>query len=207
MWIDHLVVSGTNLKDSCDYLEDSLEVQMEDGGQHHLFGTHNKLLGLHDGLYLECIAIDPSAKKPQHPRWFDLDHFSGRPRLTNWVCGCKDVDQKLGKMPKEMGRVVKVSRDQLSWKITVPESGILPFDNVFPALIEWNSMEKHPCKTLKRTNCSLKHLTICHPYADRIELLLGNCIDRRVSFKIKTYFGLFAELITGSGKRCMLECL
>ena len=26
----------------------------------------------------------------------------------------------------------------------------------------------------------------------RIELLLGNCIDRRVSFKIKTFFGLFA---------------
>ena len=50
------------------------------------FGTHNLLLGLDDGLYLEVISIDPGAPQPAFPRWFDLDRFSGVPRISNWIC-------------------------------------------------------------------------------------------------------------------------
>ena len=53
--------------------------------------THNRLLGLGD-LYLEVIAADPSAPRPAWPRWFDLDRFTGAPRLTNWICACDDLE-------------------------------------------------------------------------------------------------------------------
>jgi len=40
-----------------------LGVPFQPGGRHDVFGTHNALLGLADGLYIEAIAIaiDPDA--------------------------------------------------------------------------------------------------------------------------------------------------
>lgn len=37
------------------------------------FGTHNRCLGMEDGIYLEVIAVDPEAPPPSRPRWFGLD--------------------------------------------------------------------------------------------------------------------------------------
>lgn len=67
-------------------METALGVSLQPGGQHDLFATHNRLLGLADGFYIEAIAIDPSVSAPSRPRWFDLDRFSGPPRLINWIC-------------------------------------------------------------------------------------------------------------------------
>ena len=206
MVIDHLVVSGDSLKEACDYIENSLGVLMQDGGKHTLFGTHNRLLGLNDGLYLECIAIDPAVPRPTHPRWFNLDNFSGQPRLTNWVCNCKELEQELVKIPIDLGNIMDVKRDELNWRITVPQNGILPFDGFFPALIEWSSEKNHPAKTLDSSGCFLKHLTICHPAGDQMELHLGNLWDKRVSFEVHDRAGLFAEFVNSSGKVCLLEC-
>ena len=82
--IDHIVLSSTNLARDAAALEERLGVPLSEGGKHALFGTHNKLLRLGD-LYLELIAIDPYAPKPERARWFALDDFSGDMRLTNWV--------------------------------------------------------------------------------------------------------------------------
>jgi hypothetical protein len=38
-------------------------------------GTHNRLLKLGEGFYLELIAIDPQAPPPGRPRWFGLDRL------------------------------------------------------------------------------------------------------------------------------------
>lgn len=40
---------------------------------HPQFGTHNRCLGMEDGIYLEVIAVDPEAPPPSRPRWFGLD--------------------------------------------------------------------------------------------------------------------------------------
>ena len=80
MFIDHLVISGETLEEAVDYVESSLDIRMQEGGRHELFGTHNKLLALDNGLYLECIAVAPNAKKPKHPRSYKLDNFFGKPR-------------------------------------------------------------------------------------------------------------------------------
>ena len=205
MLIDHLVVSGSHLKETCEYLEDTLGVQMEDGGKHKLFGTHNKLLGLNDGLYLECIAVDPSAPKPLYSRWFDLDNFSGKPRLTNWVCSCENLEEKLAKLPIKVGDILNVSRGKLNWEITVPESGLLPFDGLFPAFIKWQSMRNHPSKKLKLNNYYLSNLTISHPEGEQIKYLLRDFNDNRVSVEVGENFGLSAEFSNKSGKKVILE--
>ena len=62
MKIDHFAVSGMKLEEATEYVESTLGYKMEKGGKHKLFGTHNNLLGLKDGLYIEAIAVDPSVK-------------------------------------------------------------------------------------------------------------------------------------------------
>ena len=74
--LDHLAVSGETLEAGRAHVEDALGVTLQPGGQHRHFGTHNLLLGLEDGLYLEVITVDPSAPDPDYPRWFDLDRFA-----------------------------------------------------------------------------------------------------------------------------------
>ena len=55
MQFDHLAVSAYTLAEASDHIEQALGVALQDGGQHGVFGTHNRLLGLADGLYLEAM--------------------------------------------------------------------------------------------------------------------------------------------------------
>lgn len=69
--LDHIAMVGETLEEAAHAVETALGVAMQTGGQHARFATHNRLLGLADGLYLEAIAIDPGAPQPACPRWFD----------------------------------------------------------------------------------------------------------------------------------------
>ena len=70
--IDHLVVAARTLSEGAAWLEERLGVSLSPGGEHPLFGTHNRLLSLGTG-YLEVIAVNPDAPAPTRPRWFGLD--------------------------------------------------------------------------------------------------------------------------------------
>ncbi|MFZ8971709.1 MAG: VOC family protein, partial [Paracoccaceae bacterium] len=69
--LDHVVLAAETLEEGVDYVQDRLGVSLDAGGQHDLFGTHNRLLGLGD-CYFEVIARNPLAKPAQRPLWFDL---------------------------------------------------------------------------------------------------------------------------------------
>ena len=147
------------------------------------FFTHNVLLGLEEGLYLEAIAINPNAPEPDRARWFDLDRFQAAPRLTNWICRTNDLRGALDKMSAGFGEPVALRRGDLRWQMAVPEDGILPFDNCAPALIEWQSTP-HPAQRLPRSSVTLRRLTICHPQASHLtELLQGHMQDDRISIE------------------------
>ena len=89
--LDHIAISGRTLEEASDYIESRLGVKVQDGGCHDRYGTHNKLLGLTEGIYLEAIAVNPAAKKFYQPRWFNLDNFDYEPRITNWICRSKNI--------------------------------------------------------------------------------------------------------------------
>lgn len=172
MQLDHIAVAGATLEDATEHVEAALGVKLQPGGHHDKFGTYNTLLGLANGLYLEAIAIDPESPDPGRPRWFDLDRFSGAPRLTNWICHVTDMNAILARMPDTVGMPMWLSRGELRWKMAVPESGALPFDNLFPALIEWQG-NLHPSGMLTQSGCTLRRLTVSHPLADDLSGLLG----------------------------------
>ena len=140
MLLDHLAVSGETLEQAQSYVEDALGVSMQSGGEHAVFHTHNKLMGLDDGLYLEAIAINPDAPNPDRPRWFDLDRFSGSPRLSNWICRSDALEEDIALLPEGIGEAVALQRGDLRWQMVVPASGVLPFNNQCPALIQWQTV-------------------------------------------------------------------
>ncbi|KAE9627607.1 VOC family protein [Parasedimentitalea maritima] len=199
MELDHLAVAGESLEAAKAHVEEALGVPLQMGGQHAMFGTHNYLLGLADGLYLEAIAINPDATPQRSPCWFDLDRFSGAPRISNWICRCTDLAQELAELPNGVGAPVALTRGSLRWDMAVPDDGILPYDNMFPALIEWHS--PHPASNLTQQGCQLKRLTISHPKADQLQtqLPLG---DDRVAYE-RGEAGFEATFDTPHGERIL----
>lgn len=202
MQLDHIAVSGATLAKAVEAVETALGVALQPGGRHDVFGTHNRLLGLEDGLYLEAIAADPAAARPARPRWFDLDRFAGPARLTNWICRCDDLDAVLAALPDDAGAPVDLTRGSLTWRMAVPADGVLPYDNLHPALIQWTS-PVHPGALLTESGCALRRLVVGHPEAKALAAgLAGVFRDPRVVFE-KGPKALVAEIDTPNGLRVL----
>lgn len=183
MELDHIAVSAGTLAEATAHVQSVLGVPLQQGGEHAVFHTHNTLLGLEDGLYLEAIAVNPAAPTPDRPRWFDLDRFSGSPRLTNWICRCADLDETLAALPDGFGAPVSLQRGDLRWRMAVPADGVLPFDNCAPALIEWEG-DAHPAPLLTQQGARLDRLTVRHPRAADLQSMLASHLnDTRVHFE------------------------
>lgn len=196
--LDHIVIAAESLSQGVDYIQNLLGVQMTSGGKHAAFGTHNALLSLGDA-YLEVIAIDPDAPKPAHARWFGLDTFSGPPRLSNWVLQTDKLRRLIGKTLIGTGDMMTVSRDDLTWQITVPKSGNLPLDNCAPAVIDWMGAD-HPVTRLSDVGCRLTNLQIEHPHAISLKsFLMGAFSDPRLVVRGGERGGMSATLECPNG--------
>lgn len=199
--LDHIAVSGVTLSEAAAAVEDALGVTLQPGGKHDRFSTHNMLLGLEDGLYLEAIATDPDAPPPDHPRWFDLDRFQGPARLTNWICRTDDMAAAEAALPGVVG-TLPLQRGALRWQMAVPPDGRLPYDNLHPAVIEWQTPQ-HPSAMLPASGCALQRLIITHPEAAGLrDLLAPFLVDSRLVFESGTP-GLRAEIDTPNGARIL----
>jgi hypothetical protein len=200
--LDHLVVAGPYLDEATSHAEASLGSILRPGGQHERFGTHNRVIGLGDGLYLEAIAIDPAAEPPSVPRWFGLDDFTGGSRLHAWACRVEDLDAALQQFP-EAGTPVQMQRGHLRWRFAVPDNGHLPYDGVFPALIEWQGCHS-PGFTLASDALALKGLTVTHPNADELKHRLAPVLSGPVHFETGPVARLEAEITNSGALRCLM---
>ena len=184
MKFDHLVVGATTLAEAQAHIEDALGLPMQPGGRHSVFHTHNTLMGLEDGLYLEAIAPDPSAVQPDRPRWYNLDRFTGPARLSNWACAADDLEALLPEMPAGCGAPVEVTRGALNWHMAVSAQGTTPYDNLWPALLQWPPGSIHPATRLDPTGARLKRFTLCHPEAEAMRITLDRHLrDDRIAIE------------------------
>jgi len=198
--LDHLAISAQTLEEGRQAVEALLGVGLGPVGHHAFMSTHNRLLGLGPGEYLELIAVDPDAPAVAHPRWFDLDRFKGPTRLTNWILRCDDLERALAQAPEGAGRAVALQRGAFRWRMGVPATGRLPFDGVYPALIEWQG-ELHPCQRLPESGCRLKRLEVAHPDATALRAALP-LRDDRVMF-VTGPKALRATILTPHGTRLL----
>ncbi|MCR8546661.1 VOC family protein [Salipiger sp. P9] len=201
--LDHIAVLGESLEEAVAHAEAAAGVPLLPGGTHPRYGTHNQLLGLGRGLYLEALAIDPAAPPPEGARWFGLDRFAGPARLDKWICRVSDMEAALKLLPMA-GKPVTLSRGRLRWIMSVPEDGMLPFDGVFPALIQWLSPVPAGA-VLSASGTVLERLAVVHPEAAALEALLAPVLDAPlVSFQSGPA-GLRAELRTAQGHLRVLQ--
>lgn len=194
---DHLAVACETLDEGAAVVEKALGLPLASGGRHPHFGTHNRLLSLGPGEYLEVIAIDPDAPPPPHRRWFALDDFSGTPRLTNWILRCGDLAKAQERLGNDIGKAVPLNRAAYRWEMAVPDSGVLPLDGWHPALIRWQG--PHPADALEYSGCRLRRLTFRHPEAEALSEKLA-LTDERVVFETGRA-ALVATIDTPNGPR------
>lgn len=161
MAFDHLVVAARTLDEGSRWIERELGAMPVGGGEHPLMGTHNALLSLGPGAFLEVIAIDPKAAPPARPRWFSLDTaamhglLAAGPALIHWVERVDDLEAALRDYPDTV-EVLDASRRSYRWRIGVPADGHLPCGGKCPTLIQW--LGPHPAAALPPSGCELVHL-------------------------------------------------
>lgn len=197
MELDHLAITCASLEEGTAWAEERLGVPLDPGGRHDRFGTHNRLLSLGPGLYLEVIAPEPGTT-PAVPRWFDLDHATA-PRLGNWIARTPDLTSALASAPPESGEALPLTRGDLSWRVTVPPDGSLPWGGAFPTLIQWTA-GTHPSQRLPDRGVRLLGLEVGHPRASRLKTLLASLDDPRVTIVTADHPTLRARFLTPGGE-------
>lgn len=200
---DHIAIAARSLDEGTRWLEDALGVPLETGGHHAQMGTHNRLLSLGPGEYLELIAIDPRGLAPDRPRWFGLDTFQGPPRPQSWILRTADMEEALERAPEGTGMPTAFRRDALRWSFALPDSGIQPFDGVSPAIIAWGEGVPHPSERLPDRGVRLTGLTLRHPQPQALAAAMGRLTaDPRLTVEAGTP-GIVAAFETPSGPRVL----
>jgi hypothetical protein len=168
--LDHIVVAARTLDEGVAWVESRLGVAMgQGGGKHPLMGTHNRVMSLGPGRFLEVLAIDPDAPPPSRPRWFDLDAPAMRerlgkgPALVNWAVRTDDIGRTVAAIPGERPEIVAASRGELRWKIGVPADGSLAQQGVVPTVIQWQG--RGAADLLPASPCRLEMLVLRHAQA------------------------------------------
>jgi len=166
---DHLVVAAASLGEGVAWVESRLGVPMGPGGNHDLMGTHNRLLSLGPGRFLEVIAIDPAAATPSRPRWFDLDapamqaRLARGPALVTWVVRTDAIGSAIAATASGKPEILALARGAYRWRIGVPASGALAHGGTSPTVIQWET--DHPTAALPDAGCRLEKLVLRHPDA------------------------------------------
>ena len=172
--VDHLVYGVPDLPAGVGAMERLLGVRATLGGKHLGGGTHNALLSLGRGSYLEIIAPDPEQPEPSMPRPFGLDHLR-EPGLITWALRVQDIESRV-KGAKERGYdpgpVLVMSRKrpdgaELRWRLAFSLQA--PGD-IVPFLIEWEPGE-HPSET-SPGGCTLIDLEAEHPHPEKVQPML-----------------------------------
>lgn len=164
---DHIILGCLDLDDGAEDLSARFGAAEAGRGKHKMMGTHNALWNLGEA-YVELVAVDPDAPHPGRPRWFGLDdpttlsRLEDGPRLLTWAVSGAEADAVAAAAPFDLGPMERFARDDLTWRVAVPEAGTPGLGGAFPLTIEWLS-GLHPAKRLGDQGLRLTALTVDHP--------------------------------------------
>jgi hypothetical protein len=173
--VDHIVYAVPGLTEGSARVTELFGVEPAYGGQHTGRGSHNALLSLGGGAYIEIIAPDPDQPRPQTPRAFGLDTLKDS-KLVTWAVQVRDIE-RVSAAAREQGYdpgpIVAMNRlrpdgGELRWRATIQLD--MPGDGVVPFLIEWDSSE-HPSDTAP-AGAGLIDLELEHPRPAEVQPML-----------------------------------
>lgn len=144
--VDHLILVAPDLESGMDHVEAVLGTRPVFGGRHPDYGTHNALLSLGHGTYLEVIAPDPQGSPPASGLLFGLDEVS-EPRLATWAMRATLTPERatelagIGVGGLRSGFRNAADGTRLSWVLTDPF--VFALGGAVPFLIDWGETP-HP---------------------------------------------------------------
>jgi hypothetical protein len=156
--LDHLVIAARTLDEGAAYVRARLGVEMQPGGRHPTMGTHNRLLSLGAGVYLEVMAVDPEAAMPSRPRWMSLDHPATRalieegPALIVAVERTGDLEAEAARSAEPL-EILSFARGPYRWRMALTRDGSLPGGGAGRIFIQWDSA--HPAADFPDSGCRL----------------------------------------------------
>jgi hypothetical protein len=170
--VDHLVVAARSLDEGEAWLRERLLEPLAAGGAHPGFGTHNRLLRLGAGCYLELIAPDP-AQAGLQGLLFGLDQppvaeaLAQQPLLLHVVLRVlapASLAEVLPRLDYDPGVPTPMTRGDLRWLITIPSSRRPAGNGLLPTIIDWGTTP-HPSTRLPPSRVRLSGLRLTAPTA------------------------------------------
>ncbi len=169
--LDHLLYAGPDLDELRRDLLRRSGLEAATGGRHEAWGTHNALVGLGPGRYLELIAPEPRGDGP----WATLFRRLEGPSLQAWCVRCGAADEIEARLTAAGVATKRVaggrelpSGGRLTWELVFPRGH--RFGGALPFFIDWQGSE-HPSASLKAEGL-LTSLVVEHPEADALGELL-----------------------------------
>lgn len=174
--LDHVIFGVRDLESSVEGFAKALGATPTFGGRHESIGTHNAILPLRGGHYLELIAPDPSSPNPPLGVPWGLETLK-EPRLITWAAATQDIDAAVERAKNagyDPGTIIDVAREtpegeRLTWRLTI--SAEFAADGLVPFLIDWGS-SPHPSGTSEAV-CSIEGFAADHPDPESVKEMLG----------------------------------
>jgi len=168
--IDHLILGVANLDDGIEQFERRTGVRPACGGKHPT-GTHNALVSLGDGIYLEIVALQPGAVPP--PEFAALS-FLKELTPVGWAVASTDLEALRNELAAadlpvtepDAGSRATPSGSTLRWQTFRLQTGF----REAPFFIVWSADSPHPSAT-NPSGCTLSALTIASPMGEVLERL------------------------------------
>lgn len=176
--VDHVMLGIDDLERGIAQFEELTGVRPVFGGKHP-GGTHNALVSLGDGTYLEILAVQPGVAPPE-----DYAGLKQLHTLTpiGWAVSSKDSAQLRNRLTSAglavtestAGSRTTPAGTTLSWQTFGLKEG---FDEA-PFFIVWSPQSAHPSTTAP-TGCKLQQWRVAGPHLRTLEQL-RSALDLRI---------------------------
>jgi hypothetical protein len=124
--IDHVIYGTNDLDAAARRVEEAVGIAAVTGGRHQDLGTHNRIVPLSDGTYIELLAVfdlDPASRSPLAAALHAA--IRAREGLLGWAVAVRDVDEVAARLGTRTGTI---SREGLTARLTgVAESLSEPY--------------------------------------------------------------------------------
>jgi hypothetical protein len=176
--VDHILLGIDDLDRGMEQFEKLTGVRPVYGGKHPR-GTHNALVSLGDGKYLEILALQPNVTPPTE--YEDLKKLNALTPI-GWAVSSKDSAQLRSQLTSAglavsepaPGSRTTPAGNELSWQTFGLEDA---FEEA-PFFIVWSPQSAHP-STTSPTGCRLQQWRVAGPHVKKLEQL-RTALDLRV---------------------------
>jgi len=202
--LDHLVYVVPNLEEGVAWFEEQTGVKPCVGGRHEGLGTHNALVSLGGGAYIELLAKDPTQAESSSASWLGVDSpaarlttFCARPSASSLggpsaAAGAGDdsarlLEETFATAKAQTGYEAGPARDMsrrspegklLRWRLAAANHregwDKLPGGGIVPFLIDWSANAMPHPSETSPGGCSLESLHAHHPDPPSLQPLLAS---------------------------------